>query len=484
MQTAPPLDEREVMQILRSVTEALDFIHSKDMVHRDVKPSNILLADNGSVKLSDLGLARAITAATTASVGGTLFYMAPEVMAGGTVDPKADIWALGRTAVQLASGQAPLGITTTGAHVDALVASTPAQFTDEVRNFVRQAMQIDPTQRPTAAELLQASLQLHSVVLDVGSLGSVADMKAFVRNSAWMVPSKMNDLQWQDEGGAGVGHTVRTCDVTNPATAAETSARESFLTLVCGVEGNTDFAVRYDMHKVVLSQCRARAMMHAGKAMELQQRYTNQAALCSLDDLMQRGTIEERDARARTKRWFLDNYPSLDSNLPNVRVWIAFHAPPSEDVARQIVINQFIRLQRLDAGYYAQGFYFTFDSQYALEEYGQPDADGWVALVVCAVVVGNFLPIVERPWNRDRPKTDANKNPNGYLGKAIDGRADAHVVRVATDPAVTGDGDPLPCPPDRWGAVPTNTEIVVKDEAQLLPLGYLMVRRRPVVMAI
>ena len=56
------------MRILRSVTQALEFIHSKDMVHRDVKPSNILLAEDGSVKLSDLGLARPITAATTASI--------------------------------------------------------------------------------------------------------------------------------------------------------------------------------------------------------------------------------------------------------------------------------------------------------------------------------------------------------------------------------------------------------------------------------
>ena len=148
------------MQILRSVTEALDFIHSKDMVHRDVKPSNILTADDGSIKLADFGLARRISAATTASVGGTLFYMAPEVMAGGNAETKADVWALGRTAVQLASGQAPHGITTTGAHVDALVATVPAQFTEEVRDFVRQTMQIDPTQRPTAAQLLQTAVQV------------------------------------------------------------------------------------------------------------------------------------------------------------------------------------------------------------------------------------------------------------------------------------------------------------------------------------
>jgi hypothetical protein len=95
-----------------------------------------------------------------------------------------------------------------------------------------------------------------------------------------------------------------------------------------------------------------------------------------------------------------------------------------------------------------------------------------VPLLVCAVVVGNMFPIIERPH---RP--DGSADPNGYLGKAIVGKADTHVVVVAKD-ASSNDGsdDPLPCLPSRWGQVETFTEIVLQDDSQIQPLGYVMVR--------
>lgn len=113
-----------------------------------------------------------------------------------------------------------------------------------------------------------------------------------------------------------------------------------------------------------------------------------------------------------------------------------------------------------------------------------------MALLVCAVLVGNMFPVVERPhiyrkktsWLSSlvHAKQEANPevNPNGYLGKAIVGKADTHVVIVAKDPeADEGDGDPepLPCPPDRWPHVQTYTELVLQDDSQALALGYVMV---------
>ena len=65
---------------------------------------------------------------------------------------------------------------------------------------------------------------------------------------------------------------------------------------------------------------------------------------------------------------------------------------------------------------------------------------------------------------------------DGFLGKAIVGDADSHVVRVAKDAdANHGDTDPLPCLPARWAAVQSFSEIVVRDESQVLPLGYVVV---------
>jgi hypothetical protein len=79
--------------------------------------------------------------------------------------------------------------------------------------------------------------------------------------------------------------------------------------------------------------------------------------------------------------------------------------------------------------------------------------------------------------------TQVIESPNstdGFYGKAIVGRADSHVVRVAKDPdANRGAGDyksdPLPCLPARWAAVQSFSEIVVRDESQVLPLGYVVV---------
>jgi hypothetical protein len=66
--------------------------------------------------------------------------------------------------------------------------------------------------------------------------------------------------------------------------------------------------------------------------------------------------------------------------------------------------------------------------------------------------------------------------PGGFLGKAIVGKADSHVARVARDAAANGGNtDPLPCLPARWAAVQSFSEIVVRDESQVLPLGYVVV---------
>jgi hypothetical protein len=66
--------------------------------------------------------------------------------------------------------------------------------------------------------------------------------------------------------------------------------------------------------------------------------------------------------------------------------------------------------------------------------------------------------------------------PEGFLGKPIVGAADSHIARVAKDAAANGgDTDPLPCLPARWAAVQSFSEIVVRDESQVLPLGYVVV---------
>jgi serine/threonine protein kinase len=109
-----PLRVDDACEIVRQAAEALQYAHGQGLVHRDVKPSNIMLTRDGAVKLLDFGLARGREVLTTLTCSGTflgtLDYMAPE-QAGDSrnVDIRADLYSLGCTLYFLLTGQAPFG---------------------------------------------------------------------------------------------------------------------------------------------------------------------------------------------------------------------------------------------------------------------------------------------------------------------------------------------------------------------------------------
>ncbi|NOZ78922.1 MAG: serine/threonine protein kinase [Acidobacteria bacterium] len=106
------LDPGEVVTIGAQVAEALTSLHARGVIHRDVKPSNILITPDGEAKLCDLGLARFVasgmTVTETAMVVGTPAYMAPEQALGKDLTPAVDIYALGLTLYAMLTGEAPL----------------------------------------------------------------------------------------------------------------------------------------------------------------------------------------------------------------------------------------------------------------------------------------------------------------------------------------------------------------------------------------
>jgi hypothetical protein len=104
----PGLPYDEAIQYMRHTCEALQYVHDQQIVHRDVKPQNMILADNGVV-LVDFGVARAIGSDETVGTiaVGTPRFMAPEVFAGGTVSPASDVFSLAATLWTLSVGQPP-----------------------------------------------------------------------------------------------------------------------------------------------------------------------------------------------------------------------------------------------------------------------------------------------------------------------------------------------------------------------------------------
>ena len=157
-----PLPEAEALRIAAEVADALAYAHARGLVHRDVKPHNILLTSSGHVKVADFGIARALDAARltrTGSVVGSAHYIAPEQARGDAVGPAADQYALGIVLFELLSGcvpydgEVPVAIALRHLHepVPDLAAVRPG-VTPEVAEIVRRLLAKSPSDRYPSVE--------------------------------------------------------------------------------------------------------------------------------------------------------------------------------------------------------------------------------------------------------------------------------------------------------------------------------------------
>lgn len=130
-----PLPPACIAVIGARIAEALDYIHFRKLLHRDVKPANIMVSREGEVKLMDFGIAKDQTASDLTRVGmlvGSPSYLAPEVLTSEPAGPQSDIWALGITLYELACGQKPF----TGTDAEVLFASIRRGRFPHIRSLV------------------------------------------------------------------------------------------------------------------------------------------------------------------------------------------------------------------------------------------------------------------------------------------------------------------------------------------------------------
>jgi serine/threonine protein kinase len=165
-----PLPVADLVRLAADVGAGLDALHRRGIVHRDVKPANILLGADGTAVLGDFGLAkgRAYTVLTKpGQVLGTIDYLAPELIRGEPAGPPSDLYALGCVLFECIAGAPPFagrGILRIGmAHLEEEPGDPAAGRTDiapDVAWTVRQALAKDPARRPTNATALARMLRL------------------------------------------------------------------------------------------------------------------------------------------------------------------------------------------------------------------------------------------------------------------------------------------------------------------------------------
>ncbi|MGB6745811.1 MAG: serine/threonine-protein kinase, partial [Terracidiphilus sp.] len=121
-----PLDQ--VIEYAMQVLSALSYAHSKGVTHRDIKPANIMITTHGLVKLMDFGIAKSTTDLNLTRPGttmGSIYYMSPEQVRGGTVDGRTDIYSFGVTLYEMLTGRKPFQAETSYSVLNAQLNEAP-----------------------------------------------------------------------------------------------------------------------------------------------------------------------------------------------------------------------------------------------------------------------------------------------------------------------------------------------------------------------
>lgn len=177
-----PLDPASVVDIVSQVASALDHAHAQGVVHRDVKPANVILEAGGRARLADFGIARTIedpaTITDSGELIGSIIYLAPEILSGQPATQVSDVYSLGAVTYELLAGRPPYQAETPAALLDAVRQGAPPSLRgmapDQMASAVSSAMARDPSARPATAGALAAAMAGSATLVMRPEAGSAA----------------------------------------------------------------------------------------------------------------------------------------------------------------------------------------------------------------------------------------------------------------------------------------------------------------------
>lgn len=188
------MTEGQIGAVCRETLKGLQFLHSKGVIHRDIKSDNILLNTEGNIKMTDFGFCAQINEINLkrTTMVGTPYWMAPEVVSRKEYGPKVDIWSLGIMAIEMIEGEPPY-LNETPLRALYLIATNgtptlkePQALSYEMKKFLALCLQVDPQKRANAPQLLQDRF-----ILESDNVGSLAPL---VKIATMKKASEINDI--------------------------------------------------------------------------------------------------------------------------------------------------------------------------------------------------------------------------------------------------------------------------------------------------